>query len=157
MSVKAKPVLENKFWIVEEKGQRVGTLSKSDDGYIFAKKGDVKVYSSERQLKNQVGLKFTINDLANKKLLEVQDVHGYPTKGIPYNSMFDIKRKLPLFTKSEKSKSVYCAGYYLIKFNVNWLKSFCPKLITVERNEYIGPFKTDLEMKEKLKHVNRAD
>ena len=89
--------------------------------------------------------------------IQTKDVHGYPTRTIPYNSMFDIQRKLPLFTKSEKSKSVYCAGYYLIKFNVNWLKSYCPKLITVERNEYMGPYKTELEMKLALSHVNRTD
>jgi hypothetical protein len=156
MSVRAKTVLENKFWIVEDNGQRIGTLSKNDDGYILAKKGDVTVYQNERQLKKHSGLKFTIAELAKKNTNEAYEVHGYPAKGNPYNSMFDIKRKLPLFTKSEKSKSVYCAGFYLIKFNVNWLKSFCPKLITVERNEYIGPFKTELEMKEKLRHVNRA-
>ena len=157
MSVKAKPVLENKFWIVEDNGQRVGTLSKNEDGFILAKHGDVKVYSSERQLKKHVGLQFILKQINNKNTNETYEVHGYPSKGMPYNSMFDIKRKLPLFTKSEKSKSVYCAGFYLIKFNVNWLKSFCPKLITIERNDYIGPFKTELEMKEKLKHVNRTN
>ena len=71
--------------------------------------------------------------------------------------MFDIQRKLPLFTKSEKSKSVYCAGYYLVKFNVNWLKSFCPKLITIERNQFMGPFKTELEMRMTLSNVNRSN
>ena len=60
MSVKAKPVLENKFWIVEDNGQRVGTLSKNEDGFILAKQGDVKVYSNERQLKKHVGLQFIL-------------------------------------------------------------------------------------------------
>ena len=108
-------------------------------------------------LKSKLVLSLILNELNNKTTEQINDVHGYPTKGVPYNSMFDIKRKLPLFTKSEKSKSVYCAGFYLIKFNVNWLKSFCPKLITIERNEYLGPFKTEIEMKEKLKHVNRTN
>jgi hypothetical protein len=40
----------------------------------------------------------------------------------PHNSMYDIKRKLPLFTKSEDSKSLYCAGYYVIKFDKGWVK-----------------------------------
>ena len=30
MTVKAKPILENKFWIVEEEGIRIGTLSKKE-------------------------------------------------------------------------------------------------------------------------------
>ena len=49
--------------------------------------------------------------------------------------MYDVKRKLPLFTKSKKSKSLYCAGYYIIQFEKGWVKSFCPKLITIERYE----------------------
>ena len=68
--------------------------------------------------------------------------------------MFDIKRRLPLFTKSEKSKSIYCAGYYIIKFNKGWVKSFCPKLITIERYKSKGPFKTDIEMRQQLSITN---
>ena len=59
------------------------------------------------------------------------------------------------FTKSEKSKSLYCAGYYIIKFDKGWVKSFCPKLITIERYESRGPFKNDLEMRQELSRANR--
>ena len=65
-----------------------------------------------------------------------------------------LNRSLPLFTKSEKSKSLYCAGYYIIRFDKGWVKSFCPKLITVERYETQGPFKTDIEMKQDHYHVS---
>lgn len=155
MSIKAKPVLEDKFWIVEEEGVRIGTLSKNEDGFVVTRKGKIDFYKNENQLKKKFGKGFLIADIKNDNS-ESLDVHGYPTRSQPYNSMYDIKRKLPLFTKSEKSKSVYCAGYYLIKFNVHWLKSFCPKLITIERNEYLGPFKTEFEMKAKLSNVNRT-
>lgn len=156
MSVKAKAILENKFWIVEEEGVRVGTLSKNDEGFVVTAKGKIEFYKSESQLKKKFGKNFLVANISTKED-NVREVHGYPTRATPYNSMFDIKRKLPLFTKSEKSKSVYCAGYYLIKFNVNWLKSFCPKLITIERNEYIGPFKTEFEMKAALSNVNKPN
>ena len=68
--------------------------------------------------------------------------------------MYDVRQKLPLFTKSNTSKSLFCAGYYLIKFNKLWLKSMCPKLITLERYEYQGPFKTEAEMKQALTVAN---
>lgn len=156
--MRAKPILKNKFWIVEQDGQRVGTMNKTDDGFVLARKGDVHFYKSENALKKQFGKNFLMATIEEQsKTSPVNDVHGYPTRSRPFNSMFDISRKLPLFTKSEKSKSVYCAGYYLIKFNVNWLKSYCPKLITIERNEYYGPFRTELEMRAALKNVNRAD
>ena len=125
---------------------------------MVSKCGKVKRYKGEKQRARTFGKNLLS---ATIKLPEEDtvpfEVHGYPTRCEPYNGMFDISRKLPLFTKSEKSKSVYCAGYYLVKFNVNWLKSFCPKLITIERNEYQGPFKTELEMKVALSNANRTD
>jgi len=152
----AKEVLKDKFWIVEDSGQRIGTLSKSDDGFVINTKGKVEIYKNENQLKKTFGKNFLVANITENNEIDAYDVHGYPTRSIPYNSMYDIKNKLPLFTKSSKSKSIYCAGYYLIKFNVNWLKSFCPKLITIERNDFKGPFKSELEMKAVLSNVNRS-
>lgn len=152
MTIKAKPILENKFWIVEDAGVKVGTLSKEEDNtFVVTGKGKVEYYTNENALKNKFGKQFFTAKITTVGDEKEKNVHGFPTKVTPYNSMYDINQKLPLFTKSEKSSSVYCAGYYLIKFNVNWLKSFCPKLITLERNEYKGPFKTDVEMKAALK------
>jgi len=157
MTFKAKPVLKDKFWIVEQEGVKIGTLSKNEEGFTLTSAGKINLFKTERQLKKTYGNNFLVANIKTKAGDTSKDVHGYPTRTIPYNSMFDIQRKLPLFTKSEKSKSVYCAGYYLIKFNVNWLKSYCPKLITVERNDYMGPYKTELEMKLALANVNRSD
>jgi hypothetical protein len=69
--------------------------------------------------------------------------------------MYDIQKRLPLFTKSGDSKSLYCAGYYVIRFDKGWVKSFCPKLITLQRYQYEGPFKTEVEMRQRLSHVSR--
>ena len=41
MNIKAKTVLENKFWIVEQEGQRIGTITKQDDSFILSQKGNV--------------------------------------------------------------------------------------------------------------------
>lgn len=155
MTLKAKPILENKFWIVEQEGVRIGTLAKEDEGFVVSAKGKIDFYKSERQLKNKLGKNLFAASVADPENND-KEVHGYPTRSIPFNSMFDLQSKLPLFTKSKKSKSLYCAGYYLVKFNINWLKSFCPKLITLQRNEYMGPFKTQLEMKAALSNVNRT-
>ena len=157
MTVTAKPVLKNKFWIVEQEGVRVGTLSKNDEGFIMSSKSAVEIFKSESALKKKFGKDFLVAKIkTDKDSKNVKEVHGYPTRTLPFNSMFDIQRKLPLFTKSEKSKSVYCAGYYLVKFNVNWLKSLGPKLISIERNEYMGPYITELEMKAALSNVIRT-
>ena len=151
--IKAKPVLDDKFWIMEQDGVRVGTLTISDDKYMFSGADGVKFFDNKRQLERKLGktvfeIKEHIDEIIDK------NVHGYPTSCAPYNPMYDVKRRLPLFTKSEKSKSLYCAGYYIIHFDKGWVKSFCPKLITVERYENKGPFKTELEMKQELSRAN---
>jgi len=150
--ITAKEVLKDKFWIVEDNGVRVGTISLSDDQYMLSDKTGTHFYS-EKQLKRKLGSNLAWTHL-NIKESKIREVYGYATSTDPYNAMYDVKRKLPLFTKSDKSKSLYCAGYYIIKFDKGWVKSFCPKLITVERYETRGPFKTELEMRTELSKAN---
>lgn len=150
----AKTVLEDRFWILENKGQRIATISCSGDQYVLNTKSGPEVFTSFRSLKKRFGkdIEFTTNQTVNDSI--DLDVHGYPTACTPYNTMYDVKNRLPLFTKSTKSKSLYCAGYYIIRFDKGWVKSFCPKLITIERYKYKGPFRTELEMKQELSSAN---
>ncbi len=149
----AKPILNGKFWILEDKGVRIGTLTLDQNQYMFSSKNETKFFDSEKSLKKTLG-DITWNN-KNRVFDEIiYEVYGYPTSYKPYNPMYNVKKKIPLFTKSPKSKSVYCAGYYIIKFNVNWLKSFCPKLVTLENNNYQGPFRTELEAKQALSKAN---
>ena len=153
MTVKAKEVLDGKFWIVEDEGVRVGTLSLSDDQYMLSDASGTR-FLTEKQLKKKLGKDLTWTKLSITETNPDKEVHGFPTSCVPYNPMYDVKHKLPLFTKSEKSKSLYCAGYYIIRFEKGWVKSFCPKSITVERYDYKGPFKTDIEMRQELSKAN---
>jgi hypothetical protein len=152
MTVKAKEVLNGKFWIVENNNERVGTLSLSDDQYMLSDASGTHFYN-ETQLKRKLG-KNVLWEKLDIKQSKVCEVHGFPSSCEPHNAMYDVKRKLPLFTKSEKSKSLYCAGYYIVHFEKGWVKSFCPKLITCERYETRGPFKTELEMRTELSKAN---
>lgn len=158
MTIKAKPILKDKFWIVEENDNRIGTLSLCDDRYMFSNSKETCFFDNDRQMKKRFGIIIwgdsEETDSSKNYKTDESKIHGFPTSVKPYNSMYDVKRKLPLFTKSDKSKSLYCAGYYIIKFEKGWVKSFCPKLITVERYETRGPFKTELEMRQELSIVN---
>jgi len=155
--IQAKPVIDNKFWIVEDNGVRIATLRKNEENkFILSNKDGVKIYNNKKSLTEQFG-----NDFFVAKIIKEADnanpkeVHGFSTSTNPHNAMYDIQKKLPLFTKSKDSKSLYCAGYYVIRFEKGWVKSFCPKLITLQRYEYRGPFKTDIEMKQVLSSVNK--
>jgi hypothetical protein len=152
----AKEILKNKFWIVEDKGVKFGTISLNEDQYILSTPTGTKFYHNETSLNKALDKKLSWTDLEIKVTNPTDnEVNGYPTSCTPYNPMYDVKRKLPLFTKSEKSKSLYAAGYYVVKFEKGWVKSFCPKLITVERYTTKGPFKSELEMRQELSRVNK--
>lgn len=153
--IKTKTILKDKFWILEDEGVRVGTLSISEDKFMFSGPQGTKYFDSERALKRTFGSGVHINEVpVQHDVVEDKEAYGYPTSCVPFNPMLDVKRKLPLFTKSKKSKSLYCAGYYIIHFDKGWVKSFCPKQITVERYETRGPFKTDMEMRHALSIAN---
>jgi hypothetical protein len=159
MTVRAKTLVKDKFWIVEQNGQKLGTLQKQDDnGWIFLSKKDSReVFHSKESLFTKFGVDvFAENKLAEEekrvdkwdvKQAEDFEVHGYPCSQKPFNPLWDVQKGLPLYTKTPKSKSMFCAGYYIVKFEtVNWRKAYCPKIITLQRYPYKGPIKSKTEM-----------
>ena len=154
--IHAKPIVDGKFWIVEEDGKKIATLHKKENNkFVLSSTNGEVMFNKKDELTKQFGAGFFLkSDKVKVTKSEPNECHGFPTSVKPYNAMYDVLNKLPLFTKSNASKSLFCAGYYVIKFNKLWLKSFCPKLITLERNPYKGPFKTELEMKQVLVSSN---
>jgi hypothetical protein len=142
----AKPIVDGKFWIVENAGKKVATLHKQENNrFMLTNKEGNWWFDKTEELTTQFGDDFFVETTDHVITIpEIFECHGYPTRATPHNAMYDVRRTLPLYTKSPQSKSFHCAGWYAVKFK-NWVLSYCPKLITVERYEYRGPFKTKLE------------
>lgn len=160
MSINAKTLIKNKFWIVEENGSKIGTLQKQDDnGWIFLSKKDQRqVYHTQESLFDRFGVDIFENDIEFKEEVEektVDTIYDFPVNTHPYNAVFDVQKKIPIYTKASKSKSQFCAGYYIIKFPKGWRKAYCPKVITLERYEYKGPMKSKVEMQQVLNEANK--
>ena len=152
----AKPIIENKFWIVEQDGEKFATLRKDETRFVMSNENGVQFFPNKKSVLQQFGNDFFVLKIKREAdNSQPNEVHGYSTSTKPHNSMFDIKKKLPLFTKSKDSKSLYCAGYYTIRFDKGWVKSFCPKLIILQRYDYKGPFKTEMEMRSMLSKVSK--
>ena len=154
MNVISKVLVPNKEWILEDHGQKIGSIAKEKKGYTFRRKGQKFEFKSLKEIKEELG----VADLANNTITAPIDqtmIYGYPTSSKPFEPVYNVKKKLPLFAKSAKSKSQYCAGHYVIQFRKGWVKSFCPKLITLERYPFHGPYKTEAEMKAMLTIVNK--
>jgi len=151
-----KVLVPNKEWLITNGEFKIGSISKQKKGYTFNRNGRSIPFYDLDEIKSQLGfiklaepIKKTVDTITNKA------IYDYPCSSKPYEPVYSVKDKLPLFAKSSKSKSQYCAGYYVIKFRKGWVKSFCPKLITLERYPYHGPFKTEAEMKSMLNTVNK--
>lgn len=153
--VRAKPIVDGKFWIVEQDGKKIGTLHKKENNrFMLSGQEGQSYFGKKEELISTFGKDFFGTKIKTTvSTVDVTDIYGYPTSCVPFNPVYNVKTKLPLFTKSKDSRSLYCAGHYAIRFEKGWVKSFCPKLITVERYEYQGPFKTLIELKQALSNV----
>ena len=56
--IRAKTLIKDKFWILEQHGQKLGTLQKKDDnGWIFLSKADQRqVYHTQESLFQKFGI-----------------------------------------------------------------------------------------------------
>jgi hypothetical protein len=159
MNVVSKVLIPNKEWIIENQGEKIGSIVKIKKGYEFFRHGHKVNFKDLTDLTKEFGdtlfeekktLKFKIEPLVHR-------IYDFPCGAKPFEAVYNVKKKLPLFAKSAKSKSQYCAGYYVIKFRKGWVKSFCPKLITLERYPFEGPFKTEADMKSVLTSINKNE
>ena len=151
----AKPVVKNKFWVVESEGTKVGNIMTIDEGgVVYVHDDQREAFPSIKILQKKYNIEFVKAEKPKKEKLDVYDVYGFPAASRPHNEVLDVQRYLPIYTKGAKSKSFFCAGHYIIKFSSTWVRAYCPKLITLNRYEYQGPFKTQERMVEAMKEAN---
>jgi len=141
----AKTVVKNNCWIVEEDGTKVAAILAGPSGVTLVKGARKERFPSLKLLCDRYNI--VVDKTQAKRVNSTPDgeLYGYPIKGKAYNSLWDVQKKLPIYTTSSKSKSYYCAGYYKINFEGVWSTVFCPKTIILNRHEYLGPFKSKKE------------
>jgi hypothetical protein len=147
----AKTVVKNKFWIVEEDGHQVGTIQAVPDGVVLVRDQKREKFSSLKGLVSKHNIQVTAS--RSKKLKLENSVYGYPCDTKPNSPVYDVRLKLPLYTKDQKSKSYYCAGYYLIDLEGTWMSVFCPKKIVLTRHKFLGPFGDKDSLNQCLKQI----
>lgn len=141
MNLLAKPVVKNKYWIVEDSGSKIATIQAIDEGgYAYVHDDQRERFDTIKMLSKKYNIHF--DNSKPPKPMVTHDCYGFPASGKPYNQVWDVQRKLPIYSKNLKSKSLYCAGYYVVKFNNSWIREYSPKNITLARYEFFGPFKT---------------
>jgi hypothetical protein len=165
MSYLLKPIIEDKFWIIESNGVKLGTLRNVDSVNFEVSRNGHNQVLDKNTLLDTWGIdvencksNFMPETVVtrNTDCKHVAELHGYPCASEPFNSMYDVQRKLPMYTKSEKSGSYHCAGYYVVKYENGWTRAFCPKVVTLHKYEYFGPYKTKDDMLAKMRMMNKA-
>jgi hypothetical protein len=141
----AKPVVKNQFWIVTDGTAKVGNVIADGSGFEVKLNGNKTHFKNTNTIQKQTNIQFqTIKVYKNKKEIPFNE---YPTTKKVFNSILDIKRKVHLFTKTQKSKCFHAAGWYVLYQGDEPTITFCPKYIFIQRYEYVGPFKTEDEAK----------
>lgn len=139
----AKPIVKDQFWIVTDGTKKVGNIEANNAGYGVQINGHVLQFNNTAELKKKTHIRF--EPIKSNKTKAAIPYPEYPTTAKTYNSLFDIKRGLHLFTKTRKSKCQHAAGWFLINQNGVEQVVFCPKYIFIQRYSYQGPFKTEAE------------
>ena len=140
MTLIAKPVIDRKYWILQEDNQKVGNVEACDGGYqVKINNQIVAQYKTIKMVEQRVHVHFEA-PLKNKTKPITNLVHGYPVAGRVHNPMWDVQKKLPIYTKTNKSKSWFAAGWYKVKKGRNWSTMQGPKLILLQRYPFQGPF-----------------
>lgn len=146
----AKPIVKDQFWVVTDgDNKKVGNVLANNNGYELILNGSHTQFENQQALKEKIKIRF--EPLKSNKTKVSMPYPQYPTVGKIHNSIFDVKRKLHLFTKSKKSKCYHAAGWYVINLNGVAQTQLCPKYIFIQRYPYMGPFKTEEEAKV---HIN---
>ena len=144
MKYKAKVVIEDKFWIVESSGSKVGTLKRADEGYIFYSNHD----GSEKHYTDLSS--FKIEEKKTKTYIN-DTVYGYAANTEQAHDI-SLQDTVPIFKKTATSTQHFAAGYYGIKFpRLGWSDAFCPRLKTLDTYQFIGPFKSQSDVNMAIK------
>lgn len=151
MNLKAKPIIKGEYWVVTDGDKKVGNVVAEGSGFDVKIGGNIQHYTTTKAISKKENIEF---EVIKKNKEEKLPFDVFPTSSNRvYNSVLDVKRKLHLFTKTQKSKCYHAAGWFAIKQGVDFEPVFCPKYIFIQRYEYKGPFKSEIEAKNSINNT----
>lgn len=149
-------------WLVHQGEEKLGILNQDIQGhYTYITGRDLIKFDDEDEVKTHFG---NITLFTEKIGTPLQTTEKFFIRGheVDYEMPFaldkdhpDYDEALPLYTKIEGSDVYYAAGFYCINFEKGWKHAHGPKLATLTKYGFEGPFKTEDEMRQRLKVLNR--
>lgn len=149
-------------WIVNDDQKHVGILHKTiQDKYTYLDKTETILFDNKEEVAEFFHNKFVFD---NETLLDVTQPSTFYIKGyavdypnpVPVDTTSEYYNEdIPMFAKTENSNVFYAAGWYCINFEKGWKSGNCPKVSTLLQYGYEGPFKSKIEVKQRLKVLNK--
>ena len=127
---------------MKDNDRKVGNVEACAGGYQVKINNQVEQYKTIKMVEQRVHVHFESTPKTIKEKSLTNLVHGYPAAGRIYNPVWNVPHKLPIYTKTNKSKSWFAAGWYKVKKGRNWRVLQGPKLIMLQRYTYTGPYYT---------------
>jgi hypothetical protein len=143
MKLIAKPVIDKQFWILQDGNQKVGNIEACAGGYQVKLHNQIAQFKTIKMAAQRANIQFESAECLVRSKPTKNIVHGYSAVSRVNNPMWDVKMKVPIYTKTSKSKSWFAAGWYRVKKGRNWTVTQDPKLIVLQRYHYVGPFHTE--------------
>lgn len=138
--ITAKPVVAKNYWILTRGDAKIGAVTAGEDGYTVTVGARQHRFATLRTLKQR--LKIDLPAPPRQIKPDTNLVHGFDAGCRAHNSMWHVQLRLPVFTKSAKSRSWYAAGWYAVQQSRSWKIVRNPKLILLQRYNFQGPFHT---------------
>ena len=143
-------------WLVTKDSSPFGYIRVEGERHILTTHDHLGVkqheYDSYKNLEVEWG---KIKTVVNKSKAKAE-VNGFPSKHDKANPLVvEGAEDLPTYTAA--GKAVFVAGFVAIKYveTKSWQVGNCVKLVTLQGNTYIGPFKSRLEAMHHVKEENR--
>ena len=79
--IHAKPIIQDKFWIVEENGMKVATLRKNEDNrFVMSNELGVEIFDNKKSLTDKFGRDFfVVKIIKEADDAHPNEVHGFST------------------------------------------------------------------------------
>lgn len=146
MNLKAKPIVKGEYWVITDGNKKVGNVIAEGSGFDVKIGNNIEHYSTTKAIEKKAHIEFE-KITKHKQDTKTPPFAVFPTSGNRiYNSFYDVVRKLHIFTKTPKSKCFHVAGWFAVKQGDEYVASFCPKYIFIQRYDYMGPFKSEADV-----------
>jgi len=151
--VKLKPITDHSWLLLtDDEVTKVGLLSENAGKITLIASSEKTTFDTRDQVNE-----FFKEDVFSKQVEREDTKKEYTVNGYSVNvtephepdDYADLPN-LPLYSKSKKSEVLHSAGYYCIKFPGGWSRRYCPKLSTLAKYTWHGPFYTAMETKATL-------